>query len=231
MSYVSKRMMQIRSPYRRIRSPGATSRALARQRAAFLARGGVPQRRMIGRAFQGEWKSVDTTISMAADQNSAVQLLNGIARGDEINERTGRKVQMRSIEMHLYATVTPATGTDQRQRVLVIYDKQTNGAALTAANVLQNTSPVGLRNLENRSRFICLYDEAFSLNATGESDSERTFKWYRKVNLTVTFNSGDAGTVADITTGSLYMVVVGSNVAGATAGSVNGYVRVRYTDN
>ena len=55
-------------------------------------------------------------------------------------------------------------------------------------------------------------------------------KWYRRLNHPVTFNAGDAGTVADITTGSLYFLVVGSEAAGATAGTVSGRVRVRFDD-
>jgi len=74
-------------------------------------------------------------------------------------------------------------------------------------------------------------DKKFQLNASGESGSERMFKFYRRLAHPVTFNSGDAGTVADITTGSLYLIYIGSIAAGATAGSIVGHCRIRYSDN
>jgi len=178
----------------------------------------------------GELKSVDTAISQVQDTTGAVTLLNGIARGDDINERSGRQVTLKSIQMKVFSTATSGTGIDQIQRIMVIYDRQTNAAALTIAQVLNSASPMSQRNLENRARFTILYDKTFPINADGESGSKRYFSWYRKLNHPVTFNSGDAGTVADITTGSLYFLTVGTVAPGATAGSTNGTFRVRYED-
>lgn len=180
---------------------------------------------------KGEFKAVDVLSTATCDTASAVALLNGIARGDEINERTGREVTMKSIQFTYTATVTTGTGTDQRQRVLLVYDRQTNGAALTAAQVLNAADTLSPRNLENRRRFKILYDRTHTLNASGETGSAVTRRFFRRLAHPVTFNSGDAGTVADITTGSLYLVVVGSNAAGVTAGAVAYSSRIRYVDN
>ena len=202
--------------------------ALSR-RAAIAAGPNVAQR---GLALgTGEFKSVDTVVSQAIDQTGAATLVNGIARGDEINERNGRELTMRSIQFQARAYATSGTGTDQVGRVLIVYDRQTNAAALTGAQVLASFDTNSPRNLENRRRFKILKDWRFPINATGESGSHRVLTFYRRLRHPVTFNSGDAGTVADITTGSIYVLSVGTNVAGATAGQLVGTCRIRYQDN
>ena len=193
-------------------------------------------RRVIRHGYPGrgpsrvEFKAVDTTVNIACDTTGAVHLLNGIARGDDINQRIGRRVVMRSIEMRVESLVTATTGVDQNHRVLVVFDRQTNAVALTAADVLTAVDINSPRNLTNRSRFKIIYDNLHHLNASGESGSHKVIDWYKRLWFPVTFNSGDDGTVADIQTGSMYLVVVGNRSAGADAGAVGGRVRIRYTD-
>jgi len=212
---------------------GVSSRRLAR---TMAARNVVVRRQGFGRRGPGgvEFKAVDVTTGVTAcDTTSAVVLLNGIARGDDINQRNGRQVTMRSIELRGYNYVTTATGTDQIHRVCLVLDKQPNGAALTAAQVFSSVSHLAPRNLENRARFKILMDKRMTLNSdvVGEPGARRVWKIYRRLNIPVTFNNGNAGTVADIITGSVYLVMIGSNAAGVTAGSFQGISRIRYTDN
>lgn len=179
---------------------------------------------------KGEFKSVDTHNNLAADTTSAVALLNGIARGDDITERIGREVVLKSIQIHARFNVATGTGVDQTQRLLIVYDRQTNGSALTAAQVLTSASTDAFRNLENRRRFKILYDKRVALSASAESNSRVEMDLYRRLRHPVTFNSGDAGTVADIVTGSIYAVVIGSEAAGVTSGLITIGCRIRYQD-
>lgn len=206
------------------------TRAAASRESMFSAARGLNRATRGLQLATGEFKAIDTVVSVAADTTSAVTLLNGCARGDDINERTGREVVMRSIQLCVRATVTAGTGIDQWHRYIVVYDRQTNGAALTFANVISALDVSAPRNLENRRRFTILMDKKFHLNATAESGSQRLISYYRRLRHPITFNNGDAGTVADITTGSLYLITYGSVAAGQTAGSAYGVVRVRYED-
>jgi len=211
----------------------AASRAVARRAAvqAVRAQSRVANVAMRGMQLdQGEFKSVDGTYSPGANTATAVQLLNGIARGDEINERTGREVVLRSIEIKGYCQSTLETGLDQEHRVMLVYDRQTNGAALTAAQVLAAVSVNSPRNLENRRRFKIMFDRTFYIAAATKQGCRRTFKFYRHLRHPVEFNAGDAGTVADITTGSLYFIVIGSQANDGTDGVVVYTSRVRYQD-
>jgi len=178
----------------------------------------------------GEFKALDTHDTVAVNSTPAVVLLNGIARGDDINERTGREVDLRSIQFAATARVTAGTGIDQQFRIIIVYDRQTNAAAPTAAMVLEAAYMTAPRNLENRKRFSILYDKVVTLNATAESGSTRMLRWYRHLHHPETFNSGDVGTVADITTGSIYCIAIGTVAPGAAAGSLDYWVRIRYQD-
>lgn len=181
-----------------------------------------------------EYKCVDVAHGPSAvDTTGGLALINGCGRGDDLHERTGRRTTIKSIEIRGYNYVTTGSGTDQIHRVVLVLDKQPNGAAMTIAQLLNSASHLSPRNLENRARFQILSDKRWALNsdAAAEPGARKVWKIYRRVNFPVTYNSGDAGTIADITTNSLYVVYIGSNAAGVTAGSIQFHSRIRYTDN
>lgn len=181
---------------------------------------------------QTEFKCIDNTVSlnMDADVAAHIQLLNACAPGSAINQRVGRQTTMRSMEVRLQTYATPTTGTDQVHRVIIVYDKQANATALTAAEVLNAVDINSPRNLNNRKRFRILLDRLFTINAAGEPGTKRNIIAYQRFYLPVEYNAVGGGTIADITTGSLYIIGIGNNAIGATAGTCNGQVRIRYTD-
>lgn len=183
-----------------------------------------------GPGAKAELHAIDSEASVACDTTTAVALLNGCARGDDIGERTGRQIWMRWVDLNMICAVTAGTGTDQQQRVVVVQDMQPNGAACAWTDVFTSVSVLANHNLANRNRFRILFDRTVQLNATAEPGSEKVIRARVPLNLLVTFNSGNAGTVADIQTNSLYFMVSGSNVAGVTAGTVAYKHRVRFTD-
>lgn len=179
--------------------------------------------------FAPEMKVVDVSANLAATNAGAILLLNGVQPGTALNQRVGRQIQMRSLKYHLTAAVTAATGVDQIHRVLIVLDAQPNGVALTYTDVLDGgqTSQV---NISNQKRFKILSDERIYLNASGEPDSARLLDGSIGMHTIVQYNAGVAGTVADISTNSLYMIVLGSEAAGVTAGTVAGTLRCKFYD-
>ena len=185
------------------------------------------------RAFsRGEWKYLDNNFNLAVSTGTSSWLLNGLAPGSSASQRIGQKVSVRSLEIRLYNQVTAGTGVDQLHRQLVVMDRQANGAPPAIANILSAADVAAPRNLEYRKRFKVLLDKTFTLNATAEPGSQKWRKYYIKFKrpIVVEFNAGVAGTIADIVTNSLYIFNIGSQAAGATAGTVTGYIRMRYTD-
>jgi hypothetical protein len=173
-------------------------------------------------------KAVTNAVSQVCDTTGAITLLDGIAPGTAINQRLGIKVTLDRLEGVLEMGVTSATGTDQYQRWAVVLDKQPNGSAAAITDVYENTSPAAAKNLANMHRFQILKEVLLPLNASAEPGSKRTFKVSIPLNSNVIFNAGNAGTVADIVTNAVYLITTGSNVAGATAGSAGGTLRIWY---
>lgn len=178
----------------------------------------------------GEFKSKDSSDTNPANSTTRVVLLNGIARGDEISERNGREVVMRSVQLSCYMRAKAGATTPQIIRYVLFYDRQTNATAPAVTDLLQADAVNAMRNLENRRRFKIFMDKKVSVDGPSSGTGSHAWEFYRKLRHPVTFNSGDAGTVADITTGSLYLLITGTEAAGAT--DCQQYVRgrVRYTD-
>lgn len=179
-----------------------------------------------------EKKAIDVAASYVLNTTGSVALLNGCPRGDNLSERIGRRITMKNITLRGVAQGTTATGVSQLCRVIVVYDKQTNGVAPAVTDVLVSATGSAFMNLSYSKRFKIIIDKQFTVQSSLATDEKDISLYeYRKLNDQVEFNNGDAGTVADITTGALWLITVGSEAAGATAGAVPINTRVRFTDN
>lgn len=189
---------------------------------------------------RGEWKYVDTSLSLQCNTTASLTLLNGLAPGTAANQRVGMKVTVRSLQINARLRTQPTTGVDQFARVTLILDRQPNGAAPGAiTDILAADSVNGLRNLANRKRFKIMWDRTIPLggilNGAGtgsQTPNLRTIKLYMKFRrpIVTEFNTGVAGTIADISTNSIYLLTTGTEAAGATDNDLLGYVRCRFTD-
>jgi hypothetical protein len=206
-------------------------RRTQRKRAVRLSQRRRNVRRNMGPRIQSEVKSLTTSVSQGCDTTGAVTLLDGMVQGTSAITRVGRQIVVRSVELSLAMHVTPTTGLDQIDRFLLIYDRQSNGVAPTIQDVLESNSVFALPNKNNALRFVILMDVVKAVNASTESDSDVvTGRVVRRCNKLVQFNSGNAGTVADIATGGMFLITMGTLDAGVTAGSLIGRVRVNFTD-
>ena len=182
--------------------------------------------------IRGEWKYLDVTVNVVMDTSGVVLLLNGLGLGNGASQRVGQNIAIRSIEFRLLSYVNAGTGVDQVHRYALVVDRQANATAMTGAQYLNAATIYGLRLLENRKRFKTLYDKSRYMNATAEPNSGCYTHKYIKLKrpLITEYNTGNAGTIADIVSNSLYLYGIGSSAPGATAGFCTGYVRIRYTD-
>ena len=126
------------------------------------------------------------------------------------------------------------TNSSGQGRILIVYDRQANGAAPAATDVLTSNTIMAIQNLDNRDRFIILadifpyaQDETLAAGNNGAgSGGIMAYKRYIKCNLE-TIYGGNAGTIADINSGSLLML---TNCNGGTVAGESGIVRVRFVD-
>lgn len=181
-----------------------------------------------------EYKNLDigsVNIPNTTVQTGAVTLLNGCAQGTTATTRIGRMIKMTSLYFKLVFCVSSTSVLAEAIRVLVVYDKQPNGAALTAANVMEVdtlTSPV---NLGNQRRFKILYDQTKACIGTAGPQNVVFAVKAKKLNKLVEFNTGSTGNIGDIQTGSLYMIVYKTGTLATTNETVAFYSRVLFSDN
>jgi len=162
--------------------------------------------------------------------------LNDILQGAGVYQRVGTRVTIKSIHVKLQITgQTPAT-TNTLMRTILVYDRQTNGAAPAIATIFSDQIAgggvatlfnAGL-NIANRSRFSIIRDDIRAISFGSESIA--TYKTYAKGAWPVEY-SASGGTIGDIATGAIYLIIASSNPGVALGVAIsNSSVRLRYYD-
>lgn len=169
------------------------------------------------------------TIPAFGVTTSTLTLLNGCAQGTTAATRLGRRIKMKSLYFRFISTLAPTSTQSCFGRVLIVYDKQSNATAPAATDVLLADSYGSGNNLSNSSRFVTLMDKAIPCIGTGGPQTIH-FKKYIKLNHDVEFNTGSAGTIGDIQTGSVYCLVFFNATIGVAAATTTTFSRIRFVD-
>lgn len=165
--------------------------------------------------------------------------LNLIAQGTTEKTRIGRKCVIKSINWHWNITLPPSTAAadaGDNVRVMLILDKQANGAVPVVLDILELEQYQEFRNLANSGRFQVLYDRTYPVLASagsgrgstdtlsyGEGHLVGTF--YKKCNIPIEF-SGVTGAITEIRSNNLIALFI-SESGKATFGS---RMRLRFSD-
>lgn len=190
-------------------------------------------RRAIARAALGEWKYLDTPLSSTMNTTTTMTLLNGMQQGPGASQRVGQTITLRSLEIRGYCAADTQAVNGQIVRYLVFLDRQANGAVPAAAtDILSTNNVAGMRALTYRKRFKIILDKTYQLGIFAGDESQAHFHHYLKFRRPIKqeFNVGNAGTVADIATNSMYLLVLGTEAPGNTDALYAMNVRLRYTD-
>jgi len=206
------------------------------------------------RSTHGELKSLDQpSANFALNSTAVFTCLNLVRAGSSFCNRIGRKINMMSVRMRGWINPIRTITLSDVARILIIYDRQANGANPTLQSLLQTTDQAAGNtttilsgiNLNNRDRFVILRDEmivlpsqtvtAGAITTPGWVDPvSHTFEhdWYVKMGgLSTQFGADSApAVIGDITTGALFMVTAGLNAAGAEGYQLTAEVRLRYLD-
>lgn len=178
------------------------------------------------RTQQSDWvtnqKILDPVVSTSYNvtTSASIILLNGIAAGDDSDQRDGRRVTLDSVSIRgdlFYAVTTSAHPADM-VRMMLVYDKQANGAAPAITDILINANADSHYNQNNMGRFEVLWDQVWTLPQVPASTTSSVL--FPKIKATkrvgrATQYSGTGNTVASIASGALYLVWVGSQASGA----------------
>ncbi len=210
-----------------------------------------------GRGFRGTWsrgagekKVIDTNVlNKPCDTTGTVTLVNSCDVGAQYTHRIGRKIYMDSVSIR--GTIKPidavgngANSTSTYCRVMLIWDKQPNGALASVNDILSVANSISFQNLDNRDRFKVLMNKNFitgplfvDTTATQtwaiDTTPSRYIDYYKSLRKKKwrlhTIFDGTGGGVADISTGALLVVTIGDSAANI-GGEADMRVRVRFTE-
>ncbi len=190
-----------------------------------------------------EMKFHDVTIDdviVAATMNVQAALLT-IPEGNGESERIGRKITIKKIgwryECRIPTTAT-AANTSDTIRVMMVLDKQANGALAANTDLLENDDYQSFNNLANSQRFRILMDRSYSMHCPSGSGRGTTdtlsygedilsAQWHKKCNIPIEYdNSATSGVITSIRSNNIFIIVGSKSGLGGFASQV----RIRYTD-
>lgn len=157
--------------------------------------------------------------------------LSSIQQGDGDSQRDGNIVKLKSYSFRF--DISDAISANSIVRVILVWDKQCNGANGTVADVLATTASNSGYNHDlvvghGGGRFNILFDKTYTLrpsiattstvqHVTGSVNLEGKHARY----------DANAGAVTDLTSGNIFWIFIGS---GATA-DMAGYQTIKFVDN
>lgn len=210
----------------------------------------------------GEKKGLDTALFLnpviaTVNTNASSFTLNLVRPGTASYNRVGRKIFNKSVRIvgqlefsyQIEGTTNDMTGNVCR--MVVVWDKQPSGAVPSFDDIFGITTQDGTEasafsvppKYDNMNRFQvlrdkCFHDKVEAITATGGTTNEIVtivpFDEYIKLGNRTTVYSGQSSpcTIADISSGALYVFFRAYENNGANDISVSGntYARLRYSD-
>lgn len=227
------------------RRTGTVVVAGSRPMAPLATRGFFPVNRSRYRGSNPERKVYDIAVGTVQCNTSSQPVLIYVpVLGTDYTNRVGRKTVAKTVQVRgrcVLEPSVPVTGTttapSQQARCIVFVDYQPNATIATTTELLNTADPGSPLNLNNRDRFKVLLDKEYVFDAWqlgSTSTWNRTIhgvKMFKNINIESVFNGVNGGTIADISSGAIYMLWLGSNTAGTNT-DINAYVstRVRFVD-
>ncbi|AJD07542.1 capsid protein [Sewage-associated circular DNA virus-25] len=161
--------------------------------------------------------------------------LNEVSQGAAFYARIGSKISIKSIQVDFDLYTLSITTTAGTARCILIYDRQTNGAAPSFVDMF-NAYPAAINafgtgiNMTNRSRFSIIRDKYYEFGP-GESTTKHVHM-YAKGRWDTEYKSSTPS-VGDITTGAIYLSVISNISLAYSPGKIcmnEITARIRYLD-
>lgn len=203
----------------------------------------------VGSILKRDVKTVDISLAENLVSTASPKLLFKPIGGPDDGERIGRKTVILNYMYKIVisnprSTAGFSTGNDECivARLIFYVDKQPNHATHSSTDLLVSATSLAHYNVDNRSRFRIISDKSYLfssdsvLRTPGATDyafvehkGHLTYKLveYKEVNIETIFNSGTAGTIADIESGAFYLLCISSSTG---VGGCGGNFRISYTD-
>lgn len=197
-----------------------------------------------------------TPIISTTNTNASSFVLNLIQQGSGSWNRVGRKAILRSLRIKgafsfaMTPTAATGAGVENTTRMVVVWDKQPSGAAIpTFDTIFGITAQDGTESCpdiwcppkyDNMDRFKILKDETIDVkpesfigSGSGPQVTQyQTYDTYLKLGLLETVFQGQSApmTIADISTGAIYIFFRAAQNSAVSSSAFDGIARLRYSD-
>jgi len=238
---------------KRIRTTGVTTRAIARgptrgyyRRVGLYRRFRGGQNLRNGIAPELKFKDIAHTFGAAAIPVNGV--LGGslilITSGTAPSTLVGRKMTLKNITIRGTITLPKdsdgalsGTAITDVVRIMLVWDKQCNGAQAAVTDVISTASGVeGLRNMEKSQRFQVLKEWLVNINSAMAYDPtnnvyvnsgfQKAFKYNKKCNITIHYDDTASSVIADVQDNNIFLLAISNS--GAVR--VSAQSRIRFLD-
>lgn len=183
-----------------------------------------------------ELKFIDiATATYDCDTTGDTVVMNVLATGTDFNNRIGRKVVFKKIQVRGQFRASNAGIPEQQLlRIMLIYDKQPDTGNPTPALVLQQSNSTSFVNNANTDRFQIIMNKMVTMAAYAAANDSSggpacLVDEYIECDLVTKYDDTTAA-AASIEYGAIWLISIGSVAAGAAAGTFVGSVRLRYID-
>lgn len=173
------------------------------------------RRRPIMRRFpRPEQKYNDVSNNVTVTTTPHLALLNGVVKGTDAVSRLGQ-VTAAASNFFVGFTKINVAASESVIRIALILDHQPDGLAFTMTDVFTNADTISPRNVGNGTRFKILFEKRYALSVSGPMIFN--VKSFKKLYFKARYNLGNAGTIADIQTNSLYILAVSNEATNGVA--------------
>lgn len=153
-----------------------------------------------------------------------------IPQGDTVQSRDGNQLKITQMIFN-YMITSNVSSVSSAVRVMIVHDKQTNGAIWTPADLFADASVFDVQvsplNIDNNHRFRILYNKLHVI-PFGSARSAVNRRFIKKMALKLRFKSSTPS-IADLTQDSLSVFMVSNEATNTPTVTFN--MRLRYVDN
>jgi len=183
-----------------------------------------------------ELKFFDTALSFNIDATGEVPATGQLAlipQGDTQSTRDGRQATIKSIQINAVCNAVPAAAAASSSiaYIYLILDKQCNGAAAAATDVLTSANFYeAMFNLANNDRFLIMRKWVLNFTSTAGvttayNNVAQQINFYKKCNIPITWSS-TTGAITEIRSNNLFLLA--GSFGGDDTISVAGTCRLRF---
>lgn len=218
------------------------------KRKSDMPQGALPlkKRKYVPRpAPRGELKWFDTSVTnstLSTVGTIVSSSLNLLSAGTGESQLIGKTATVKSIFIRAQVqkpALSNATlsnvASDDYVRIMVVLDKQCNGAAATIAQILEDTDMRSLNNLNYSKRFVTLKEMIVPMKDTVNHDGTNYFTGsmvvpidpcYLKREIPIEFGAAPSGAITDVRSNNI--LILGFSNTGQTTLSFRS--RIRFVD-